>query len=146
VEIRALTINEVIKAGLTIAREVLGSVNRYCVYEGDNEVIIEYWRGKELSVKLIYANDPARALMRFYDAEKAGLRVSTRIAALTTIFTLTTYTVLNIQICIGDSPIFNKTLGLDSPLIIGSDNLYVNLVAIITDAVGRNSLLSTRQG
>jgi hypothetical protein len=72
-EIRALTINEVIKAGLTIAREVLGSVDRYCLYEGGNEVVIEYWRGKELSVKLIYANDPARALMCFYDAEKTGL-------------------------------------------------------------------------
>jgi hypothetical protein len=73
VEIRALTIDEVIKAGLTIAREVLGSVDRYCLYEGGNEVVIEYWRGKELSVKLIYANDPARALMRFYDAERTGL-------------------------------------------------------------------------
>jgi len=36
-------------------------------------VLIEYWRDKELSVKLIYANDPARALMRFYDAERSGL-------------------------------------------------------------------------
>jgi hypothetical protein len=66
VEIRALTINEVIKTGLTIAREVLGSVDRYCLYEGGNEVVIEYWRGKELSVKLIYANDPARALKTGY--------------------------------------------------------------------------------
>jgi len=52
---------------------VLGSVDRYCLYEGGNEVVIEYWRDKELSVKLIYANDPARALMHYYDAEKAGL-------------------------------------------------------------------------
>ena len=65
--------DEVIKAGLTIAREVLGSVDRYCLYEGGNEVVIEYWRGKELSVKLIYANDPARALMHYYNAEKTGL-------------------------------------------------------------------------
>ena len=72
-EIRALTINEVIKTGLTIAREVLGSVDRYCLYEGGNEVVIEYWRGKELSVKLIYANDPARALMNYCNAERSGL-------------------------------------------------------------------------
>jgi len=73
VEIKALTINEALSAGLPIAREVLGSVDRYCLYEVGGEVIIEYWRGKELSVKLIYANDPARALMHYYNAEKAGL-------------------------------------------------------------------------
>jgi hypothetical protein len=73
VEIKALTIEEAIKAGLTIAREVLGSVDRYCAYEVGGEVIIEYWRGKELSVKLIYADDPARALMHYYNAERVGL-------------------------------------------------------------------------
>jgi hypothetical protein len=73
VEIKALTINEALSAGLPIAREVLGVVDRYCLYEVGGEVIIEYWRGKELSVKLIYANDPARALMHYYNAEKAGL-------------------------------------------------------------------------
>jgi len=52
---------------------VLGSVDSYCLYEVGGEVVIEYWRGKELSVKLIYADDPARVLMRFYDAEKTGL-------------------------------------------------------------------------
>ena len=51
----------------------MGSVDRYCPYEGGNEVVIEYWRGKELSVKLIYANDPARALMHYYNAERSGL-------------------------------------------------------------------------
>ena len=51
----------------------MGSVDRYCLYEGGNEVVIEYWRGKELSVKLIYANDPARALMHYYNAEGSGL-------------------------------------------------------------------------
>ncbi len=61
------------------------------------------------------------------------MRASTRIAVLTIIFALATYTALNIQTHIGDSPTFNKTLGLDSPLIIGGDNL--NLVAIITNAV-----------
>jgi hypothetical protein len=63
------------------------------------------------------------------------LRASTRIAVLIIIFALATYTALNIQTYIGDSPIFNKTLGLESPLIIGGYGLYVNLVAIITNAV-----------
>ena len=48
-------------------------VNRYCLYEGSGEVIIEHWRGKELSVKPIYADNPAEALMHYYNAEKAGL-------------------------------------------------------------------------
>ncbi len=73
VDIKALTIDEAVSAGLPIAREILGVVNSYCLYEVGGEVIIEYWRDKELSVKLIYANDPARALMHYYDAEKAGL-------------------------------------------------------------------------
>jgi len=73
VSIKASTIEEAIKAGLTIAREVLDVVNRCCLYEGGGEIIIEYWRGKELSVKLIYADDPARALMHYYNAEKVGL-------------------------------------------------------------------------
>jgi len=64
-----------------------------------------------------------------------ALRALTRIAALTIIFALATYTALNIQTCIGNSPIFNKTLGLDSPLIISGDNFYVNLTTIITNAV-----------
>ena len=73
VDIKALTINEAVRAGLPIARDVLGSVDKYCLYEVGGEVVIEYWRGKELSVKLIYANDPARALMHYYNAEKIGL-------------------------------------------------------------------------
>jgi hypothetical protein len=64
-----------------------------------------------------------------------ALRASTRIAVLTIIFALATYTALNIQAYISDSPIFNQTLGLGSPLIIGGYGLYVNLTAIITDAV-----------
>jgi hypothetical protein len=73
VNIKAITIEEAIKAGLTIARTVLDVVDRYCLYEVGGEVIIEYWRGNELSVKLIYADDPARALMHYYDAERVGL-------------------------------------------------------------------------
>jgi len=73
VDIRALTIDDAVKAGLHIAKDVLGSVDRYCLYEVGGEVVIEYWRNKELSVKLIYADDPARALMRYYDAERLGI-------------------------------------------------------------------------
>jgi len=47
--------------------------DKYCLYEVGGEVIIEYWRDKELSVKLIYAYDPARALMHYYNAERSGL-------------------------------------------------------------------------
>jgi len=72
VNIKASSIEEAIKAGLTIARDVLGSVDRYCLYDVGGEVVIEYWRDKELSVKLIYADDPARALMHYYNAEKTG--------------------------------------------------------------------------
>ena len=72
VNIKASTIEEAVKAGLPIARDVLGGVDRYCLYEGGGEIIIEYWRGNELSVKLVYADDPARALMHFYDAERLG--------------------------------------------------------------------------
>jgi hypothetical protein len=58
-----------------------------------------------------------------------------RAIPLTASFALATYTALNIQTHIGDSPTFNKTLGLGSPLIIGGYGLYVNLTAIITNAV-----------
>jgi hypothetical protein len=72
VEIRALMINEAVSAGLRTARDVLDSVNRYCLYE----VIIEYWHGNELSVKLIYADNPAKALMHHYNTESRLSRVS----------------------------------------------------------------------
>jgi hypothetical protein len=64
-----------------------------------------------------------------------ALRALIRTAVLTIIFALATYLALNIQAYISDSPIFNQTLGLDSPLIIGGYGLYINLVAIITNAV-----------
>jgi len=38
VEVRALTIDEAVSAGLRIARDVLGSVDRYCLYEVGGEV------------------------------------------------------------------------------------------------------------
>ncbi|MDT7970711.1 MAG: hypothetical protein RQ842_09085 [Vulcanisaeta sp.] len=65
----------------------------------------------------------------------SALRVSTRIAVLIIIFALATYTALTIQPYVSNTTTFNKTLGLESPLIVGSYGLYVNLVAIITDAV-----------
>jgi len=73
VEARVLTINEAVSAGLTTARDALDSVDEYCLYEVSGEVVIKYWRDKKLSVKLIHADDPANAIMRYYNAEKAGL-------------------------------------------------------------------------
>jgi hypothetical protein len=58
-----------------------------------------------------------------------------RVIPLTALFALATYTALNIQTHIGDSTTFNQTLGLGSPLIIGDYGLYINLTAIITNAV-----------
>jgi hypothetical protein len=58
-----------------------------------------------------------------------------RATPLTASFALATYLALNIQTHIGDSTAFNQTLGLESPLIIGGYGLYINLTAIITNAV-----------
>jgi hypothetical protein len=63
------------------------------------------------------------------------LRASTRIAVLIIIFALATYTALTIQPYVSNTTTFNKTLGLESPLIIGGDNFYVNLTTIVTNAV-----------
>jgi len=73
VEIRAFTIDDAVRAGLGIAREFLGFVNHYCLYEGNNEVVIEFRKDDEGAVKLIYSENPAEALMHFYDAEKRRL-------------------------------------------------------------------------
>jgi len=64
-----------------------------------------------------------------------ALRALARTALLAALFVLATYLALTIQPYVSGSTTFNQTLGLDSPLIIGGDNLYVNLVAIITNAV-----------
>ena len=42
VKIKALTIDEAVSAGLPIVRDLLGSVDRYCLYEVGSEVVIEY--------------------------------------------------------------------------------------------------------
>jgi hypothetical protein len=73
VEIKALTIDEAVRAGLSIARELLGSVSHYCLYEGNNEVVIEFRRDDDGAVKFIYSENPAEALMHLYDAEKRRL-------------------------------------------------------------------------
>ena len=70
--VKASTINEAVNVGLHIARDVLGGVDRYCIYEGNNELVIEFWRNDE-SIKLIHSDKPSEAIMRYYDAEKAGL-------------------------------------------------------------------------
>jgi hypothetical protein len=58
-----------------------------------------------------------------------------RATPLTALFALAAYLALTIQAYIGDSTAFNRTLGLGSPLIIGGYGLYLNLTAIITNAV-----------
>jgi len=72
VDVKAFTVSEVVEAGLQLAREILGGVDRYCVYEGDGELVIEFWH-KDESIKLIHSNKPSETIMRYYDAEKAGL-------------------------------------------------------------------------
>jgi len=62
-------------------------------------------------------------------------KVVKHVIPLTALFALATYVALTIQPYVNNSTTFNQTLGLSSPLIIGGDNLYVNLVAIITNAV-----------
>jgi len=73
VEIRAFTIDEAVRAGLSIARDVLSSVDKYCLYEGNNEVVIEFRKDDEGAVKLIYSEIPTEALTHFYNAEKRRL-------------------------------------------------------------------------
>jgi len=72
VDVKAFTINEAVGVGLQLAREILGGVDKYCVYEGNNELVIEFWRGGE-SIKLIHSDKPSETLMRFYDAERNGV-------------------------------------------------------------------------
>ena len=80
VDVKAFTVSEAVEAGLKLAKEILGDIDKYCVYEGDGELVIEFWRGGE-SIKLIHSDKPSEAIMRYYDAEKAGLvRCSSGIA------------------------------------------------------------------
>ena len=72
VDVKAFTINETVGVGLQLAREILGGVDKYCVYEGNNELVIEFWRGGE-SIKLIHLAYPSEAIMRYYDAERNGV-------------------------------------------------------------------------
>jgi hypothetical protein len=72
VDVKAFTISEAVGVGLKLAREILGGVDRYCIYEGDDGLVIEFWRNDE-SIKLIHSDKPSEAVMRYYDAEKAGL-------------------------------------------------------------------------
>ena len=72
VDVKAFTVSEAVGVGLKLAWGILGGVDRYCIYEGNNELVIEFWRGGE-SIKLIHSDKPSEAVMRYYDAEKAGL-------------------------------------------------------------------------
>jgi hypothetical protein len=72
VDVKAFTVSEAVGVGLQLAREILGDIDKYCVYEGDGELVIEFWH-KDESIKLIHSNKPSETIMRYYDAEKAGL-------------------------------------------------------------------------
>jgi len=72
VDVRAFTVSEAVGVGLKLAGGILGGVDRYCIYEGSNELVIEFWRGGE-SIKLIHSDKPSEAVMRYYDAERVGL-------------------------------------------------------------------------
>jgi hypothetical protein len=73
VNTRAITINNAVKADLPITRKVLGIINKYCVQESGNRVIIEYWHDMDVAAKLIHADNPAKALMHHYNTERVGL-------------------------------------------------------------------------
>jgi len=80
VDVKAFTVSEAVGVGLQLAREILGGVDRYCIYEGDGELVIEFWHNDE-SIKLIHSDKPSETLMHFYDAERVGLvRCSSGIA------------------------------------------------------------------
>ena len=72
-EVRAFTIDDAVKAGLSIARELLGSVSHYCLYVGFNDAVIEFRKDDEGAVKFIYSENPTEALTHFYNAEKRRL-------------------------------------------------------------------------
>ena len=72
VDVKAFTINDAVEVGLKLAGGILGGVDKYCVYEGNNELVIEFWH-KDESIKLIHSDKPSEAIMRYYDAERNGL-------------------------------------------------------------------------
>jgi len=72
VDVKAFAVGEAVGVSLQLAGGILGGVDRYCIYEGGDELVIEFWHGGE-SIKLIHSDKPSETLMRFYNAEKAGL-------------------------------------------------------------------------
>jgi len=72
VDVKAFTVSETVEVGLKLAGGILGGVDKYCVYEGNNELVVEFWHNDE-SIKLIHSDKPSEAVMHYYDAEKAGL-------------------------------------------------------------------------
>jgi len=72
VDVKAFTVSEAVGVGLQLAGGILGGVDRYCIYEGDGELVVEFWRNDE-SIKLIHSDKPSEAIMRYYDAERNGL-------------------------------------------------------------------------
>jgi len=72
VNVRAFTVSEAVEVGLKLAWGILGGVDKYCIYESGDGLVIEFWRGGE-SIKLIHSDKPSEAIMRYYDAERSGL-------------------------------------------------------------------------
>jgi len=72
VDVKAFTVSEAVGVGLQLAWGILGGVDRYCIYEGDGELVVEFWHNDE-SIKLIHSDKPSEAVMRYYDAERNGL-------------------------------------------------------------------------
>ncbi|MGC8544172.1 MAG: hypothetical protein ACP5NQ_09535 [Vulcanisaeta sp.] len=73
VDFRAYTINDAVRAGAEIIKEILNNVNKYCIYENGEILIIEYWSKDSASAKLINVEEPALALEQYYEAERVGL-------------------------------------------------------------------------
>jgi len=72
VDVKAFTVSETVGVGLQLAWDILGGVDKYCIYESGDELVIEFWHNDE-SIKLIHSDKPSEALMRYYDAERSGL-------------------------------------------------------------------------
>ena len=52
-DVKAFTVDDAVGVGLQLVGGILGGVDRYCIYEGDGELVIEFWRNDE-SIKLIF--------------------------------------------------------------------------------------------
>jgi hypothetical protein len=72
VSVEGYTIEDVVENGAEVVRGFLGDVSAYCLYDDGKVIIIEYWSERGVSAKLIYAENPSKALFAYYNAEKTG--------------------------------------------------------------------------